>query len=333
MIAAYSSPRSILGAAPRRVEVDVLACVAAASTRAAAVNLAGFVVDVSTLAGFRWDVAAVGRFIGAGIVRTVTVLQMALRCMVGAVVLVARVALALAEAVRGSISVAGLDADVVDRIGRALVSHDDLHVSKIVNARQAENRQMSSQLEIFSNRTGAETMVRGPKASTKIKRVPKSPAQRIAEAVASKAEAIGAPAIQVTRGMHAIVDVPLRDAGRVVTEHTLINRGGTPVARRKAAKLLSDSQVAAIDHCETLWFRLGGKALVMDLARIPGAGQGNGWAEQEALDDLKRIKGYFPAKWWAIFENVCRFDKAAGFAGSALTTSRNDQVTAARTTV
>ncbi|PTM44778.1 hypothetical protein C8J24_2988 [Sphingomonas aerolata] len=176
-------------------------------------------------------------------------------------------------------------------------------------------------------------MGRAAKASKKIKRQSKTPAQRMAEAVMAKGEAIGAPAIQVGRGMHEIVDVPLRDAGRVVTEHTLINRGGTPVARWKAAKLLSDSQVAAIDHCETLWSRLAGKALVMDLARIPGAGQGNGWAEQEALDDLKRIKGYFPAKWWCVFENVCRFDETAGFAGSALTKCRNDQVTAARITV
>lgn len=176
-------------------------------------------------------------------------------------------------------------------------------------------------------------MARGPKASTKIKRTPKSPAQRLAEAVAAKAEAIGAPAIQVAKGMHAIVDVPLRDGGRVVTTQTLINRGGTPVARWKTAKLLSDSQVAAIDHCETLWSRLGGKGLVMDLARIPGAGQGNDWAEQEALDDLKRIKGYVPAKYWSVFENVCRFDETAGFAGSALTDCRNDQVAAARVPV
>lgn len=176
-------------------------------------------------------------------------------------------------------------------------------------------------------------MAQGPKASTKIKRVPKSPAQRLAEAIVAKAEAIGAPAFQVAKGMHAIVDVPLRDGGRVVSTQTLINRGGTPVARWKAAKLLSDSQVAAIDHCEMLWSRLGGKGLVMDLARIPGAGQGNGWAEQEALDDLKRIKGYVPARYWSVFENICRFDETAGFAGSALTVCRNDQVAAARVTV
>ncbi len=176
-------------------------------------------------------------------------------------------------------------------------------------------------------------MGRAAKASTKIKRQPKTAEQRMAEAVTAKGEAIGAPAIQVARGMHAIVDVPLRDAGRVVTEHTLINRGGTPVARWRAAKLLSDSQVAAIDHCETLWARLGSKALVMDLARIPGAGQGNGWSEQEALDDLRRIKAYIPAKYWSVFENVCCFDETAGFAGSALTDCRNDQVATARVTV
>ena len=138
---------------------------------------------------------------------------------------------------------------------------------------------------------GKQSAARTTKVSTKIKREPKSPAQCMAEAVSAKAEAIGVPTIQIARGGHAIADVPLRDAGRVVTERTLINRGGTPVARWKAANLLSDSQVAAIDHCETLWARLGGKGLVMDLARIPGAGQGNGWAEQEALDDLKPIKG------------------------------------------
>ena len=125
----------------------------------------------------------------------------------------------------------------------------------------------------------------------------------------------------------------LASAGRVVTEHTLINRGGTPVARWKAAKLLSDSQVAAIDHCETLWSRLGGKALVMDLARIPGAGQGNGWAEQEALDDLKRIKGYVPAKYWSVYENVCRFDQPAGTAGSDLANNTRSAIDAARIVV
>lgn len=171
------------------------------------------------------------------------------------------------------------------------------------------------------------------KRSTKIKRPAKTPEQRAAERVQTKALAIGVPAIQLERGDYAEVDVPLRDGGRVVTLKTLVNRGGTPVARWKSAGLLSASQIAAIDHCEALWAQLGGKSLVMDFDRIGGGGQGNGWAEQEALDDLRRIKGYVPPKYWDTFENVVRFDEAAGVAGSSLTTVRSDQVTAARIVV
>ncbi|GLV28184.1 hypothetical protein TomTYG75_07080 [Sphingobium sp. TomTYG75] len=113
----------------------------------------------------------------------------------------------------------------------------------------------------------------------------------------------------------------------------MVNRGGTPVARWIESGALSDSQMAAINHCERLWGKLNGKSLTQDLNKISGIGGGDGWAEQEALDDLKRIKGYFPMKWWTVFECVCRFDEPAGFAGSALTALRNDQVAAARTTV
>ena len=167
------------------------------------------------------------------------------------------------------------------------------------------------------------------KQSKKINRSVRSPADIVAE----KGASIGVPAAQLARGEHAVVEVPLRDSGRVTTLKTLVNRGGTPVARWKAAKLLSDTQIAALDHCERLWAQLNGKSLVMDFEREPGSGTGQGWSEQEALDDLKRIKGYFPAKWWSVFENVCRFDEPAGFAGSSLTDVRNDQVAAARTTV
>lgn len=185
---------------------------------------------------------------------------------------------------------------------------------------------------IMLRRRGWGEMAAKLKRSTKIKRAAKTPEQRAAERVQTKALAIGVPAIQLERGDYAEVDVPLRDGGRVVTLKTLVNRGGTPVARWKSAGLLSASQIAAIDHCEVLWAQLGGKSLVMNFDRI-GGGQGNGWAEQEALDDLKRIRGYVPPKYWSTFENVVRFDEAAGAAGSSLTAVRSDQVTAARIVV
>lgn len=113
----------------------------------------------------------------------------------------------------------------------------------------------------------------------------------------------------------------------------LVNRGGTPVARWITAGLLSDSQQAAIKHCERLWSELNGKRITANWDATGGGGAGDGWAEQEALDSLKRIKAYVPPKYWSIFEGVCRFDEPAGVAGSQLTANSSDQSCAARTTV
>ena len=166
------------------------------------------------------------------------------------------------------------------------------------------------------------------KARKTVRAKPK-PVKTEADRVVDKAREIGVPEAQIARGEHAIIDMPLRDGGRVVTLKTLVNRGGRPVTRWTAAGLLSDSQLAAIAHCERLWAMLGGKSLVANLERVPG-GSGNGWAEQEALDDLARIKDYVPAKWWSVFEDVCRFDEPAGFAGSKLAEDRSDPEIAER---
>jgi hypothetical protein len=149
----------------------------------------------------------------------------------------------------------------------------------------------------------------------------------------AKAVTIGIPLEQLARGDFVEVDVKLSTGEKVTSYKTLANRGGTPIARWKAAKLLSETQLAAITYCENLWGQLNGKSLVMDYGKVIGGTGGNGWAEQEALDDLHRIKGYIPMKWWSIFESVCRFDEPAGFAGSRITDCANDQVSAARTTV
>ena len=119
-----------------------------------------------------------------------------------------------------------------------------------------------------------------------------------------------------------------RAAGR-----SMVNRGGTPIARWKAAGLLSESQIAAINHCERLWSQLHGKALVADFNRIAGQGSGNGWSEQEALDALASIKGYVPTTYWSVFEAVCRFDEPAGTVGSRLASNGDHHIVAARLVV
>lgn len=99
----------------------------------------------------------------------------------------------------------------------------------------------------------------------------------------------------------------------------MVNRGGTPIARWKRAGLLSETQQAAIAHCVRLWDAVGSsKGMSANLDRIVFGSAGDGMQQQEALDDLHRIKGYFPATYWDVFENVARFDEPAGTAGSRL---------------
>lgn len=99
---------------------------------------------------------------------------------------------------------------------------------------------------------------------------------------------------------------------------TLIrNRWVTTVERWKSLALLSETQVAGIDHCEGLWDRANTSApLVADLLRIPGMPGGNGWSQQEAIDELYKLKDRIPRDYWDVFENVCRFDEPGGTAGS-----------------
>ena len=129
---------SNLWGAPRGVEIDIFAGIATTSTGSATVDLAGLVVDVGPFASFRRNVTTGGRFVSTRIFGTVTVLQVALRCVVGAVIFVAGIARAFAKAVRGSISFARFEADVVDRLGRVVVGHDDLRVWNAVNARRSK---------------------------------------------------------------------------------------------------------------------------------------------------------------------------------------------------
>lgn len=99
-----------------------------------------------------------------------------------------------------------------------------------------------------------------------------------------------------------------------------VNKSASPVIRWKNDGLLSESQEAAIEHCQRLW-RLtdcsGRLVANLDRTIFGCPGDGN-MAEIEARDDLHRIKSGFPARYWSVFEAVCRFDEPAGAAGSRL---------------
>jgi hypothetical protein len=115
----------------------------------------------------------------------------------------------------------------------------------------------------------------------------------------------------------------------------MVNRGGSAIERWRRDGFLSDSQQAAILHCQRLWRLIGSSGpLVTNLDRTchGRAGDGN-MAEIEARDDLHRIRSGFPHAYWNLFENVCRFDEPAGIAGSRLAGDTRSAASAARLVV
>lgn len=110
--------------------------------------------------------------------------------------------------------------------------------------------------------------------------------------------------------------------------YVLVNRGGTPLCRWRAGGQLSITQDAAIKLCEYLWRTISRPLkLTADYGeRIPGNGntETRSNAEIDARADMKRIEGYFPGPlkaYFAVFENICRYDMPAGVAGSTLSRS------------
>lgn len=161
-------------------------------------------------------------------------------------------------------------------------------------------------------------MARGKTA--RIKKPVKTAAQIAAEKVAAKAETIGLPTMQLERGDFVVVDVPLREPGKVKTDHTLLNQAGSPVQRWLTAGMLTESQMIAIRHCERLW-KLTERStrLVANLDRTIFGLDGDGnQGEIAARIDLHRIIDTIPGTYWSVFENVVRFDEPAGRAGSKL---------------
>jgi len=109
------------------------------------------------------------------------------------------------------------------------------------------------------------------------------------------------------------------ETGTITKTHVAAH---SPVQRWKRAGRLSDTQIAAIALCEALWTKCGlrQKLTASYGERIP-ASCDNEWIainEIQARKDLARIEGYCVPWQFEVFENVCRFDEAAGVAGSAL---------------
>ena len=110
----------------------------------------------------------------------------------------------------------------------------------------------------------------------------------------------------------------------------VVNRGGTAIDRWKRAGNITQSQEAAILHCQMLWAKIGSQSVVVDFNRVRGQPHGAGYSQHEAFTELARISGAFPFDYWNVFENVCRHDLPAGVAGSRLSNNKRSAIDAAR---
>ena len=91
----------------------------------------------------------------------------------------------------------------------------------------------------------------------------------------------------------------------------------TTVERWKRTALLDERQMVAINHCQTLWSRMGGgRGLTVDLDRVAGLPGGQGYAQQEAFAMMADYQKRIPNDYWQVFENVCRWDEPGGVVGS-----------------
>lgn len=158
------------------------------------------------------------------------------------------------------------------------------------------------------------------------------------------ASAIGLPAEQVARGgfvRGVLVDLSGEIGGRRMSMiPVLLNRGGSAVERwlanderrPSAERLFGENERRAIRYTQNLWTRAEGNLAAIDpgLDRVD---QPLGWAQQEAIVELRRIAERVPPAFWRCYENVVRFDEEAGAAGSRLASNSRSAVDAAKTTV
>jgi hypothetical protein len=171
--------------------------------------------------------------------------------------------------------------------------------------------------------------------AAKAKRVkPSGPIQRLTDR--QLAEEANAPLVNPFAAQHGDFErVHGIDAKGNLNMRPMINRGGTAIDRWSRDKLLSATQLAAIEHVRRLWTLVdAGPRLIANLDRTVFGCPGDGnMAEIEARDDLHRIRSTFHPTYWDVFENVCRFDEPAGSAGSRMANDDPTRRTMARTIV
>lgn len=158
-----------------------------------------------------------------------------------------------------------------------------------------------------------------------------------AQKVAELARSVGVPEAQIPNlTMGKVVDLAGELGKKMSVVNVLVNRGGTAVERwiaKDRAGLFDEPQQRAIRYTQSLWARAENQLRAVDHTRDVVDQQVEGMSQQEALDELCRLKERTPRPYWDVYENVCRFDEEAGVAGSRIASNSRSAVDAAKTTV
>jgi hypothetical protein len=103
------------------------------------------------------------------------------------------------------------------------------------------------------------------------------------------------------------------------------NNATSPVVLWRSKKMLDDTHEAAIAYCNRIWDLLANEPrITANYGECVGPSSSEGESEGmilkrlDAREDLKRIEGYIPEKYWRIFVNCVRFDEPTGYLGSKL---------------
>ena len=128
-------------------------------------------------------------------------------------------------------------------------------------------------------------------------------------------------AVERDQAALSVITPEQRAKGTYVGERRIVNNHD-PVARWIALGRLTEGQQGAIRYVGRLWELSG---LTQPLTANYGVSAGGGGCSEllaaleiDAREDLHRVRGYIPAGYWDVFENVCRWGEPAGVAGSAL---------------
>lgn len=154
------------------------------------------------------------------------------------------------------------------------------------------------------------------------------------EQIAAKvAKDVGVPDIQVVRGI-TVTETLAENGTKLGKTVRFLYPMRVDRWLAEGGPGFEEPQRRAIDHCRTLWHRLGSCGnLVANYEGVGGGSDGSGWSQHEALAQLAEYKKDFPVYVWSVFENVCRFDMPAGTAGSHLAKHLPQQIQAAKSCV